>query len=67
MSQVLFTLRTSVGLAREEDRTPDTTPQKTLMTMVSSVSKETRDDIIYKKEKKKQYKAYEHNAARISQ
>lgn len=31
-----LTLRTSVGLARDDDRTPDTTPQKTLMTMVSS-------------------------------
>lgn len=30
-----------MGLARQEDMTPDTTPQKTLMTIVSSV--ETRD------------------------
>ncbi len=34
-----------MGFAREEDRTPDTTPQKTLMTMVSSVGKETRNYI----------------------
>lgn len=33
---VRFTLRTSVGLARQEDMTPDTTPQNTLMTIVSS-------------------------------
>lgn len=38
------TLRTSVGLAREEDRTPDTTPQNTLMTIVSSDVKDTGND-----------------------
>lgn len=31
-----------MGLAREDDRTPDTTPQNTLITMVSSVGKKTR-------------------------
>lgn len=34
---VRLTLSTSVGLARQEDMTPDTTPQNTLMTIVSSV------------------------------
>lgn len=33
------TFSTSVGLANEDDKTPDTTPQKTLMTMVSSEKK----------------------------
>lgn len=34
-----------MGLAREEDRTPDTTPQNTLMTIVSSVGEEKTNQI----------------------
>lgn len=33
---ILFTLSTSVGFAKEDDKTPDTTPQNTLITIVSS-------------------------------
>lgn len=40
---VRLTLRTSVGLARQEDMTPDTTPQNTLMTIVSSVQTTAAD------------------------
>lgn len=36
---ILLTLSTSVGFAKEDDKTPDTTPQNTLITMVSSGKK----------------------------
>ena len=36
-----MTLRTSVGLAMEDDSTPETTPQNTLITMVSSAREDT--------------------------
>lgn len=36
---ILLTLSTSVGFAKEDDKTPDTTPQNTLITMVSSEKK----------------------------
>lgn len=37
---ILLTLSTSVGFAKEDDKTPDTTPQNTLITMVSSEKKD---------------------------
>lgn len=40
---IRLTLRTSVGLAKQEDMTPETTPQNTLMTIVSSVQTTAAD------------------------
>lgn len=45
--EILHTFSTSVGFAKEEDKTPDTTPQNTFITIVSS-EKQTRASIRFR-------------------
>lgn len=56
MSGLYLTFSTSVGFAKDEDKTPDTTPQNTLITIVSS--EKTRTSAIDNTRKSKVSNSY---------